>query len=290
MNLSPNQADAFALAVKHKVAGMGWRMNDSRPIQPVSWAEYTKGASAHYQRGEWKRSVRPFWGDMAVDDLVWAYNKKERTFYLGRITGAWEYTQNQELFDADLCNVRACEWLKVPRDLVPGSMMHGRDTLKQAPGLTPYSKHIYNLLSVSEHYAPDVDQGSFWRYLSPDECEDAVALYLQKGLGFLVQPSTAKHSTPDIEFLMVHGETGELAGVQVKSGKSIVDREAVSGLDMKIYAFSVQDPGTKSASDRVIDLSPPEVEAFLRSNLNALPKTIKHWLQHTKASNKPIYI
>src|SRR5271156_134182 len=43
MNLSPNQADAFALAVKHKVAGMGWRMNDSCPIQPVSWAEYIKG-------------------------------------------------------------------------------------------------------------------------------------------------------------------------------------------------------------------------------------------------------
>lgn len=224
-----------------------------------------------------------FWGDMAVDDLVWAYNKKEQTFYLGRVTGGWTYTKNRELFDADLCNVRACHWLTVPRDLVPGSMMHGRDTLKEAKGLTPYTKYVYNLLSCSEHYRIDKEKGSFWSYLSPDECEDAVAIYLQKSLGFLIQPSTAKPSTPDVEFLMIHSETGKSACVQVKSGKSTVDRIALSKHNLKAYAFSVQEPDSRMVSDNVIDLSPETVETFLRTTKNTLPNTLRHWLEHTES-------
>jgi hypothetical protein len=284
MNLSPDQADAFSFAVKHMVTGMGWKIADRCPSNSVSWATYEHDVSLRYPKGEWKRSIRPFRGAMAVGDLVWAYNKKKRTYYLGQITSEWTYTRNQELFDANLCNVRGCQWLQVPRDLVPGSMMHGRDTLKQAHGLTPYSKHVYNLLSSKEHYKADSAKGSFWSYLSPDECEDAVAIYMQKKLGFLIQPSTAKHSTPEIEFLMVQGDTGELAGVQVKSGKSTVDRSALLSLEMKVYAFSVKESGSSIADDRVVDLSPRTVENFLRSVTSILPKTLKHWLEHTASA------
>jgi hypothetical protein len=67
MNLSPNGANAFALAVKHKVMGMGWRIADSYPKREISWTDYKREAALRYRKGEWKRSVLPFWGIEPVE-------------------------------------------------------------------------------------------------------------------------------------------------------------------------------------------------------------------------------
>ena len=161
-------------------------------------------------------------------------------------------------------------------------------TLRRFRGATWSIFHPARTLSLSEHYLPDVSNGNIWNYLSPDECEDAVALYLQKALGFLLQPSTAKHSTPDIEFLMIHRDTGEQVGVQVKSGNSVVNHNALSALGMKVYAFSIVETASRKSNPEVVDLSPKKIVAFLRSNVASLPGTLKHWVEYTepKAENK----
>ena len=161
---------------------------------------------------------------MVIDDLVWTRDTKGE-YYLGRITSDWRYDISSEYRDADMVNIRSCEWYKVGTvEKVPGKVVSSfipRATVQAVSNSTvqSYSKFLYNELSESQYYEEDSLVGEdIFSLISDDDCEDLVALYLQYKHNYLVVPSTCKKSTANYEYVLVHRETGESAVAQVKKG------------------------------------------------------------------------
>jgi hypothetical protein len=285
MNLKPYGSPVYDIAIPNNVIGTGWQLDEKASVCPDTWDSFRSLAEKIWgKRGRWRIDVGALENSLAINDLVWIYNKEDSGYYLGRITSGWRYTTLEPFHSRRLNNVRDCEWVKIPRD-VPGAVQHSRATIKELRELSVHSATLFDQYTPGEFkYGMMCEAvGSLWNYLGPEEVEDAVAFYLQSKLGYSIVPSTCKHSTPDVEFQMIHRETGEQAALQVKSGKAKIDCARLSNLGMKVYAFSISDSDYSKASSKVIRLSPSDVEAFLRVSIATLPAVLKHWVQHTIA-------
>ncbi len=67
-----------------------------------------------------------------------------------------------------------------------------------------------------------LNETNFIKLLHGDDLEDIVGLYLQS-LGYLIQPSSCKHNTHEIEYILLHLQEKRKAVVQVKKAGPAID-------------------------------------------------------------------
>lgn len=286
VNIAPDGKPAYAIALNEKVVGVGWGVpDDANP--PRTWLEFEMRAREHYANSAWKAPLRSFENGMAIGDFVWAYDKGRGRYHLGRIKSPWQYSAKEPFLSSGLRHVRDCEWMQVPVSKVPSSVLHGRSIVRHHPGLSEYSKQVYNELTDTgyRYRLSENSMSNLWDFLGPDDCEDAVAFFLQIEKGFLIQPSTSKISTPDIEFMVWQKHTGEGVGVQVKSGSQAIDLALYATKPEKYFVFSSSGSYRGKLADNTLVLDPKEVESSLRRNKDRLSMTLRFWID--RVAQKP---
>jgi hypothetical protein len=149
------------------IAGGGWRVDGL--TDGISLEEYESAYEAlmdrtntnRGNRAGWKAAINAIGRDMLIDDLVWARNNA-KIYYLGRITSGWSYKASAEYADADIVNVRDCDWhpitdknIVIPQEVVDSFDGRGHTVERihnNGEWVTIESQRIYNRVSNSNFY------------------------------------------------------------------------------------------------------------------------------------------
>lgn len=261
--------DAFSWCRDKGVVGVGW----AKPYKGLAVERCPDSLLGLFQK-TWPKAksvpheIRKLFEVVGAGDIVWLH--KDGAFYLceisddeclcGPMIGA-------EFFENDIGHARRASWIEVPEDLVPGSVQRATIAQRMIQRITCSEHDIQYLQRIKE----ELHRNPMWRpvfdfeglsctisalparqlfaYMSPDDCEDAVAGYLQDQ-GWLLVKSSCFRSKPRYEFRMVReANQGErdVAYVQVKSGRTVQLRPDSYAKDCgkrrTVFLFSThQDP------------------------------------------------
>ncbi len=267
------------------ILGFGWPVLRDGPLD---WdAYYELGEKEYYEEGDkgWWPAVNAIRNRMECGDLCWTRDWNG-AYYIGKVTGDWEYRTTKEYRDADIVNVRKCEWYRVGNvDSAPGKVVNsfgmGR-TVQAVYGDTVeyYSKAIYNQLSKTNTYdfpeAPDYD---LWSLIGTDDCEDILGIYLQEVCGYRLIPSTCKRATVKTEFILKDTE-GKTAQVQVKQSVNInrddYDYDENDPCDW--YLFSTSGEYTGEVHKHKHCMNPEEMRDFAFEKWRLMSKRIQTFI------------
>ncbi|WP_170267067.1 hypothetical protein [Brevifollis gellanilyticus] len=284
-----NPSVSFAYCLREQVLGVGWQTYSDKVIN--SWADYEAEASKVHEPGELSR-VRYFHKWVKADDLIWTRCPAGH-YYLAKVNSGWLYLTSPQAEDADIVNVVRCDIRQVGAiDKVPGKVVacfRPNRTIQEIADdhMWEYSRQLWNKLSGTDFYPPDKSvTHSVFLYLGAEETEDIIFLYLQTK-GWLVVPNSRKGDTMSYEFYLIHRETRQRAGVQVKTGDSGLNVE--DWKDRPEYVFLFQANGLYSGGPArgVECLAPTEIEIFMVENRDLLPRSTLHWMDHVGLGTGP---
>jgi hypothetical protein len=282
-----NPEISFAYCLDKQVLGMGWQTHSEKVIS--SWEEYETEASKAIKSSSELSRVRFLKNRVKADDLIWTRSPMGN-YYLAKVLSGWEYLDSKEAQDADIVNVVRCRILSVPKiDQVPGkivSCFRATRTIQSVKDqhARQYTAHFWNKLSGSADY-PDEPPlgGSIFSFLSAEETEDIIFLYLQTK-GWLVIPHTRKADTMRFEFYCIHRETKRRAVVQIKTGNTRLSTGEWGDLSEHVFLFQSNGFYEGVSSPNVETLSPSKIEAFMVANRDILPECILYWLDYARSA------
>ena len=282
--------DPANFAIDQRILGVGWQLeNLDNNLTEANWASYIDYVIRNDEqksikwRKDWESAVvNLLYDGMENDDLCWARDTNA-IYYLGRVVGGWEYRAGDNYRAADLVNVRLCDWVTVGGiDSVPGavsnSFIPGR-TLQRVndDSSLDYSKLVYNQLKEETIYVePESEEMNLFSLLNPSDCEDLVAIYLQKCHGYILIPSTCNRKIQKTEFILV--KPNEVAYAQVKQGAIDLNRDCFQinlGIPDKWFLFTTEGNYIGPENDHVICLSSEEMENFAFNNVDIMPNKIQ---------------
>ena len=214
---------------ERNILGVGWPVDGAGPLD---WATYEwLGTEKYYNQGDkgWWPAANAIGKRMQVGDLCWTRDWSGQ-YYLGRVDGPWEYRSTSEHLDADVVNVRSCRWVSVgTEDVVPGKILNSLRAGRALQAVHDGTVLYYSMLLYNQALGRPVydllEENRFldlFSLISPGDCEDIVALYLQEVHGYRLIPSTHRHDTFKTEFVL--RKRGSKALVQVKQGDITLDR------------------------------------------------------------------
>ena len=276
-------------AIDHEIAGVGWRVEGKVTGDPNSY--WSLGMEQYKGKGlkGWKTAANAFLYRMEIGDLIWTRNA-QGMYFLGQITGPWKYKSDKEYMDADLVNIRPCNWMKIGlQDAVPGKVLasfRGSSAVQQVHDdiACKYSQLKYNELTETKNYQPIFDtkgKGFLKSCLSDQDWEDLAGLYLQVERGYFLIPSSCKKDTAVFEFILRHKEDGAKAVVQVKTGKDELKPEFYVEIakTSKVYLLDlVAEKDDALGLPQVERLLAEELDAFARKYVFLMPDGIRFWL------------
>lgn len=282
LNINPDSdegTDPRRFCLEKGILGFGWSIESSS--SEVDWEEYQAKAAEKYGDRSWKAAINGLHDRMEKGDLCWTRDH-DGSYYLGRVEGPWRYEGGIEYREADIVNVRDCNWVKVGSpDAVPGKVINSffQGTLQRVTGdaIREYSDMLYRRLSEMGESDVNIGAEDLFSLLHPEDCEDLVALYLQEQ-GYRLIPSTCKKSTVNYEYVLKHRDTGEKAVVQVKRGNVPLDAEEYQALDGTVYLFTSGGDQRGEASN-VTFIDPSTIRGFLQENRQILPERVLQWAE-----------
>lgn len=267
------------------IVGVGWQI-DYDDV-PVTWEEYFQKANSAYGStgNSWWTAMNALKNRMQLNDLIWTRDWYGN-YFLGRITSEWYYDCSDECTRADIVNVRSCDWQKIGTDeAVPGKIVSsfraGRtiQSIDDEAALM-FSQITYNKnLNTAFYETKSLSGQEIFSLLSPDDCEDALAIYLQVTHDYLVIPSSCKGSTMTYEFELKHRITGKTAVVQVKSGWTRLNRDDYKSLETDVYLFATCGEYVGTTQANIITIDPGIVRTFLFEQTHLLPEKMKLWVE-----------
>jgi hypothetical protein len=229
------------------------------------------------------------------NDLVWTRDEMG-VYYLGRVNGAWQYSGEKEHVEADICSYYLCEWIAIGSvDNVPGSVVNSfimgpaiRRIKDDNKSIAWYTAKLWNEMAteMGNVFSYNVSEkpagGNFWEFISHEDCEDVVGLYLQLKHEYAIIPGTCKASTAGYEYVLTHRKSGDKAVVQVKQGSSTKlmakDYEDFT-LFGEVFLFNSQGLyEIDKEVDRITCLTVAEIETFTQQHKHVLPLRVKAWL------------
>lgn len=292
-----NVDESVKLCLNQKIIGIGWRVGK----KPSSKDEYMQLGEKKYGDRGWRSAANAILNRMEIGDLVW-FRDTKGIYYLGRITGEWEYRDNEENRQAGIINIRPVEYYKVGTRIagkIINSFIRGR-TVQQIHNDTAllFSKVIYNECSGYRYYQvnkrKDVD---IFSLLSAEDLEDVVGLYLQLERDYVLIPSSRgrRDDTIKYEYELLNkkyvknvlnkknekkNENKEIekAFVQVKSGNIIIDPDEYKESEGTYFLFSPAGYKYTIESDTLVTLSKSTIEQFLKKYKKILPLNIRTWM------------
>jgi hypothetical protein len=283
-NINPRQ-----YCLLNNIVGVGWRISEITE-KTVEWAEYHKRSSEMYGNRSWKTALNAIKHKMQIDDLIWTRDI-QNNYFLGRITSDWQYQSEMENLEADIVNIRNCDWVKIGTvDSVPGKLVNSfipARTLQKVndKGVKTYSKITFNRLKDEEIYKLDnLQSDDIFSLLSSDDCEDLIAMYLQVEKGYYLIPSSCKSSMMGYEFELKHKITGQSAVVQVKNGFVNLNADSYDKLDCEVYLFTTKGNYIGTAKNNIYFIARSEIEIFMEKYDKVLPHKIRMWKEQIEST------
>ena len=292
INLKPDanpNIDPVDFCMQMNILGLGWPVDGG--YIGMGQDEYRNlGMAQYYNEGDrgWLPAINAIMDRMEIGHLCWTRDM-HGNYYLGRVTGGWNYICAQENLDADIVNLRSCEWVEVGGvDAVPGAVLNsfraGR-TLQQVHDETVeiYSEYLYSELTGANNFVlPANAPMDLFSLLFPEDCEDIVGIYLQLELNYSLIPSTCKKDTRITEFVLKN-EEGERAFVQVKQGggeqldRDNYGEETLVDPNDKWYLFSTTENYVGEHADHIECLQ-VEVIAFAYEHRTRMSGRVQHFM------------
>lgn len=289
---SKNNINPRIFCIEKNILGVGWSVETDN--NDLSDKKYIELATERYYKKEnrdsgWWKSANSIINKMQINDLCWTRDD-DGIYYLGKITGEWQYKNEDEFIEADVVNIRNCEWVRVGTvDEVPGKVVNSfipSATVQMVNDNTAkvFSQVTYNIKSSKEEYEDiNVDSSDIFSIVSSEDCEDIVALYLQKKYDYIIVPSSCKKSTMKYEFVMINKNDGDKAVVQVKNGYVDLNIDEYSKLGVKVYLFTTKGKYLGRDNENIVCINPNEIESFIYENINIIPDRISNILNIIKS-------
>ncbi|HSF66829.1 MAG TPA: hypothetical protein VLA67_05300 [Nitrospiraceae bacterium] len=114
--------------------------------------------------------------------------------------------------------------------------------------------------------------------LDDEETEDLVFLYLQSK-GWYVVPHSRKGDSMTFEYLCVNPLNGQIAGTQVKTGYTALNRDDYSQFQQKVFLFQANDLYLGVGTDNVEAIPRNEIIEFLNKATPWLPKSFRRKME-----------
>lgn len=271
---SADMATTFDYCLRENILGVGWRTVSNRNTK--NWNEYYGEASQEYDNLQVCKYIEKC---VSPGDLVWTRDPSGH-YYLGRVKSGWEYwtTEESERLDIDIANIFRCELRRANIDEVPGKVVAcfrpNRTIQKVADDkASEYSRYLWNTLSGQEIYQIDKSKyADIFMMLDDEETEDLVFLYLQSK-GWYVVPHSRKGDSMTFEYLCVNPQNGQIAGTQVKTGNTPLNRDDYSQFQKKVFLFQANDIYLGIGAANVESIPRRDLMEFLSRAASWLPKT-----------------
>lgn len=288
LNIKPDAVegvDPRKFCFEKGILGIGWQVHTDGPLD---WDTYVSLGEKEYPgdgHKSWRAAANAI-HNMAINDLCWTRDA-DGSYYLGRIVGEWEYCSTDEYQNADIVNVRLCEWFPTGGvDSVPGKVLNSfipPATVQRVrnDSSNRYSRVKYNQLVGCAHYKLAADNSpDLLALISPEDCEDIVAIYLQEKLGYRFIPSSHRSDTVKTEFVLKTTE-GKQAYVQVKQGNIDLDMDEFKQNDedpRDWYLFTTNGRYTGKGHDGVHCLKADDMRNFALKHRNLMSNRVQTWI------------
>lgn len=256
-------------------AGVGWGLWDEN-VRAATWEEYVDRADSI------NSNVRRF-HDLDHGSLIWT---RELTgeYWLGELTGEWEYRDDSTARKFDLFCTRQVRWESVgTEDNVPGKVVNAfrsQMTLQRIAdsGARAYSNRLFELrANPTAERSPVSPTVVLKSLIGAEDLEDLVLVYLQVRFGYVFV--SRGHSTPGYEYVL-KSHDGQTIVASVKSGDTPVDLDLLPAESADIaYVFSVGGKSRGSTEMRVEEITPQELVTFMSNNAAILPNRVAAWLR-----------
>lgn len=269
--------------IDKRILGVGWPVDAG---EEIGWPEYYELAMRCYYEGErdggWWPAVNAIKNHMQINDLCWT--RSDGIYYLGRVLSDWAYQTAAEYKNADVVNIRGCDWKKIGEvDAVPGKVINSfipSRTVQRVVDVSVqlYSQFLYNSKSTQDFYHLRKASTNLFALISSEDCEDIVGLYLQEK-GYRIIPSSCKADTATYEFKMKHSVDGHGAVTQVKQGPSAeLNISDYSSLESLVYLMSTAGRYSGDPANNVVCLDPAELRKFAYSNRKIMSDRVRTWM------------
>lgn len=277
---SADMKTTFDYCVRNGILGVGWRTPSDRNTK--NWDEYFTEASQTHGKLQVCKYIHKW---VSAGDLVWTRDASGN-YYLALVTSGWEYwtTEESRRLDIDIANIFRCELRPVAIDEVPGKIIACFRATRSIQEIADakaaeYSRHLWNVLSKQQIY--QIDKAAYsdvFMMLDDEETEDIVFLYLQSQ-GWYVVPHSRKGDTMTFEYLCVNPQTSEVAGTQVKTGETSLNKDDYAQFSNKTFLFQSNERYCGNGAKNVVCISRKELLQFIEKSAAWLPTTIKRKIE-----------
>ena len=274
--------DPLMFCINYNILGVGWAIEHDGD---VDWDTYYKIAmEVYYKKGDkgWWPAVNALKNRMSANDLCWTRDSCG-IYYLGRIVGNWVYCGDKNYREADVVNIRQCDWKKVGEiDSVPGKVVNSFIPSRTVQAVDNesvrlYSQYLFNSLSQHAYYPLPALSADLFTLIASEDCEDLVGLFLQEK-GYRIIPSSCKADTASYEFVMKHTETGKSAITQVKQGNIKLNIDDYSRHQSEVYLFTSHGEYYGGPSSNVHCIAPHELKAFAFNKREIMSDRLNTWM------------
>jgi len=277
---SADMKTTFDYCLKNGILGVGWRTSSDRNTK--KWDEYFAEASQEHDDLNVCKYIHR---EVHKGDLVWTRNP-EGDYYIAQVTSGWEYwtTKESRRLDIDIANVFRCIFNKVSIYEVPGKIVacfRAPRTIQEIADerAWEYSRHLWNVLSGKNIYPIDkATYSDIFMMLDDEETEDLVFLYLQSQ-GWYVIPNSRKGDSMSFEYLCCNPVSAEVAGTQVKTGGTSLNKDDYTHYPHKIFLFQSEELYSGKGAKNVTAISRKELLEFIKKSETWLPKSLKRKLE-----------
>jgi hypothetical protein len=276
-------AAARSFAVEYGIVGAGWALSDAPDPSPLpdrsgDLDQYLQLVKGVFPKDNSVAGVATVFGkQMQIGDYCWMYVTHTGEYWCCRIDGDFEYRTGGSFDEHDLHLTRRCTWAKAgPADAVPGVVRRAfAGPFGTVSAMVTDSQTAIDAAEIHLNQRAIVPGGDLFAVAGPEDLEDIVSLYLQEA-GWRVFPSTAKVSMASYEFVLVHSQTGQYAGVQVKSGNvAFLNQEVAQAFDV-FFVFMANPSAIVADTDpRIARIKRDEILAFARRAWKLLPRRLQ---------------
>lgn len=308
--------------LKHKVAALGWSINDDHIniYNPEAITEIQEKRKDIKTIDEYYDVVRKYGlykinhkkRLVAIDmlrevkkgDYIWM--RDNGIYYLGYVGDKLRYRYNfrNKALKHDAANqIKDVLWKQIgDESQVPGviatAFIQGRTLQRVRKAyMYEYASFIYNgkPLVVNAESNESLKQ-LFFNCLSPSDCEDLVCLYLYDKANYIAIPSTNKIATELYECVLVNPLNGKLAYPQVKKGdKELKPNDYIELIkdnpNKEVYLFTSEGKVQDDIHiDNIHSISPDELYSWTKEKIAGnsflIPEGIVKWYKLIHSSEK----
>lgn len=216
-----------------KVFCIGWSLA-YKPLDKEQYVSAIKQKTPDGQKGFGK--AMECMSKIKEGDFIWSRNSLSGKIYLGKVTGYNNQIYDfYEIDDNQWCLAVHCQWREFNLDDVPGIIVNSfaRCTIKHSSTSNGPLSAYFECLYSGQKGNIKLAKKSIYDFLSPEDQEDLLGIYLQKEHQYIIYPSSNKSGTTAYEYMLAKKEDEHLkkAIVQCKMG----------GADIFLKAFQEYD-------------------------------------------------